>query len=386
MFNNRMNAVGFGCAVAMIAGVTNRVFGQERIALMPVYSVEAFRVNSVPVSGGSVGSVTVAPGDVITAKILIRNWSPSGQKLRSYQAQLDPAGYSSGTSGSVKPAGHDPGVANDANAFVDLKDPDFVHKGLQSIPICDTASDGYRWLNVLLNAEEGPVSEQDGKKHVCGTLMLQASPDAAGTFTIGFVEEPMTSGLLDPGNQLILPIGYEPLTVEVRPGVRWLRIETSDPPTGAIDGRLMISSAGKSDAAWKTIKLVFNSDAAGLTAEDLLVEDGTSSPPKITGMESKGTDVTITMDRGIRANAWTTITHKASGTFTRIGRLPGDASNDGRADGDDLMVLIRGLNGAENLPPYRGDLDGSGKLDARDALRVIDLLTQKHPDRTRLAK
>lgn len=372
-----------GSVVALVAGV---VSAQERIALMPVYFLEVVSVNSVSIPNGPVSTVAVAPGDVMTVKIMIRNWSPTGQKLRSYQVQIDPAGYASGTTGTLQPAGHQPGTANDANAFIDLNDPDFVHKGLQSIPLTDSASEGYRWLNVILNAEEGPVCAQDGKKYYCGTVKLQASPDAAGTFKIGLVEEPAISGLLDPTNVPILPIGYEPLTVEVRPGVRWLRIESSDPPSGAIDGRIKLSSAGKTDPAWKTVKLVFNGDAAGLSAQDFVVEDGSSSPPRIAGLQGHGSEVVITLDHGIRTGAWTTITHTGSGSFSRIGRLPGDASNDGHTDADDLMVLIRGLNGTENLPPYRTDLDGSGDLDARDVLRMIDLLTDQHPTRTRLTK
>ncbi len=383
---NRMHRIGIGWVVVLIVGLATRSRGQDRVALMPVYSLEAFAVNSVPIPEGPKGTITVAPGDVITAKILIRNWSPSGQKLRSYQAQIDPAGYSSGTAGTVKPVGHNPGLPNESNAFVDLNDPDFVHKGLQSIPICDSASEGYRWLDVLLNGDEGPVSAQDGKKFACGTLMLQAAPDASGTFKIGFVEEPGTSGLLDPENQLILPIGYDSLAVEVRPGVHWVRIESSDPPNGAVDGRLTLSSAGRSDASWKRIKLVLSCEAGSLKADDFVVADGTASPPKIVSVDAQGNELVITLDRGIRENTWTTITYPPSGTFVRIGRLEGDVSNDGRADANDLMVLIRGLNGEESLPLYQGDLDRDGVQDARDVLRIIDLLTRQHPARTRLPR
>jgi len=386
MVDNRKTVVRLECALTLVILIAGVVRAQERVAFMPVYSVEAVAVNSVSIGKAPVGTVAVAPGDVITVKLLLRNWSPSGQKLRAYQVQLDPAGFESGTSGAIKPVGHNPGNANDANAFIDMNDPDFVHKGLQSIPLTDSAAAGYRWLDVLINGDQGPVSAQDNKKFYCGTVRLQASPDASGTFKIAVVEEPATSGLLDPGNEPILPVGYEALTVEVRPGIRWLRIESSDPPNGAIDGRITLSSAGKSDPAWKTVKLVFNSDAAGLTAQDFTVEDGSSSPPQMTGIRANGSEVIITLDRGIRSGVWTTITHKASGSFSRIGRLPGDASNDGRADADDLMVLIRGLNGAENLPLYRSDLDNNGVLDAHDVLRVIDLLTDKHPNRTRLPK
>ena len=74
------------------------------VLLMPVFSIEAVEVNSVPITGGPVPKITVAPGDVITAQIFIRNWSPQGQKMRAYQAKIDPAGYTSGTSGKERSA------------------------------------------------------------------------------------------------------------------------------------------------------------------------------------------------------------------------------------------------------------------------------------------
>ncbi len=357
--------------------LTGGARAQDPVLLMPVFSLEAYEVNSLPIPNGPATKITVGPGDVITAKIMIRNWSPNGQRLRAYQAKLDPAGFSSGTAGKVLPAGFSPGTNNDANAFIDVKDPMYVHKDLASIPLVDSASEGYRWLNVLLDGEFAPISAQDGKKYYCGTVKLQPSPDAEGTFKIGLSEEQMASGLLDPGNEPIVPLGFEPLHVEVKSGVKWLKIESSDPPNGAVDGRIQLSTAGKQDPAWNTVILQFNADVGDVAAADFEVNDGTPSPPKITGVETSGSQVLITLDQGIGSGVWTTIKHKGSDSFIRIGRLSGDVSNDGRTNADDLMVLIRGLNRDSNLPLYRADLDADGKVSARDALKMIDLLTQK---------
>jgi len=348
----------------------------EPVLLMPMFSIEAFEVNSVPISTGPAAKITIAPGNVLTAKILIRNWSPQGQKLRAYQAKIDPAGFTSGSSGSLMPVGHTPGTNNDANAFIDVKDPNFVHKGLGSIPLVDSASEGYRWLNVLLNLEEAPLAVQDSKKYYCGTVKLQASDDAAGTFTINMVQDNFASGLLDPANEPIVPLGYEALQVEVKAGVKWLRIDSSDPPNGAVDGRVLLSAAGKNDPAWNTIILQFSSEVGEATAADFEVTDGSNAPPKITKVETSGTQVLITLDKPIRTGVWTTVKHKGSSSFTRIGRLAGDVSNDGHTDANDLMVLIRGLNGGIKLPLYQADIDADGAVSTRDALRMIDLLTQ----------
>jgi len=353
----------------------------DPVLLMPVFSLEAVEVNSVPIASGPVAKISVAPGDVITAKIFLRNWSPQGEKLRGYQAKIDPAGFTSGTSGSVKPRGHNPGTPNDANAFIDTKDPKFVHYGLDSIPLVDSGADGYRWLNVILDPDKAPVAAQDSKKFSCGTVKFQPSADAAGTFTIALMEENMASGLLDPANTPIVPLGFEPLQIEVKQGVKWLRIESSDPPNGAVDGRLVHASGSKDDKSWKSVLLQFSGEVGEVTASDFEVSDGSSSPPKLVKVESSESQVLATLDKPIRSGAWTTITHKSSGTSTRLGRLSGDVNSNGRCDAEDLMVLIGGLNGTEKLPLYSADLDSDERVQADDALQLIDLLTQKRTRR-----
>lgn len=369
----------FPVIVASIWGIT--ASGQEvakpadPVLLMPVFSLEAFEVNSVPIKNGPVAKISVAPGDVITAKIMLRNWSPQGQKLRGYQAKIDPAGYTSGSSGWIKPVGHNPGTQNDANAFIDTKDPTFVQRGLGSIPLVDAGAEGYRWLNVLLEPEKGPIAQQDGKKYTCGTLRLQASPDATGTFSIGFMEENLASGLLDEANAPIIPLGFEPLQIEVKSGVKWLRIESSDPPNGAVDARIH----KKDETAWKSVVLEFKNDVGEVSPSDFEVMDGSGSPPTISAVEASESQVLITLDRAVRDGTWTTITHKASSSMTRIGRLAGDVDNNGRSDADDLMVLIEGLNGNSKLTSYAADLDGNGTFQTKDALMLIELLNKKRP-------
>jgi hypothetical protein len=100
--NRKLFFVTLGSTLLLALGGTIAL-AQDPVLLMPMFSIEAFEVNSVPIKNGPTAKITVAPGDVITAKILIRNWSPQGQKLRGYQAKMDPAGYKSGTTGTVHP-------------------------------------------------------------------------------------------------------------------------------------------------------------------------------------------------------------------------------------------------------------------------------------------
>ena len=82
-----------------------------------------------------------------------------------------------------------------------------------------------------------------------------------------------------------------------------------------------------------------------------------------------------TLDGFINLLVWTTFTHDASGTSTRIGYLPADVDNGGVSNASDVLTLIDHLNAAiDPLEVYQTDIDRSGAVNASDILRVIDLL------------
>jgi len=341
----------------------------------PTYSIEAVAVNDIPIPGGSANRVSISHGDVVTAKIFIRNWSPGGEKLRAYQIKINDASYATGEQGVVQPVDFQMKPDKDPNAFIDESDPQWVHHGHPTIPLTDSASLGYRWLSVLLDPYGGPVSAQDGKKFSCGTVKLTPSPNAKGTFTIALVEDPYTTGLITTDNQQVVPIEYERLSVELQPTARWRRMLSSDPPDGAVDAR----SASKSSATggpWTTVRLVFNADAGSVKVDDLVIQDGSPTPPRIQNVSTDGSTLTVLFDRPIQPGAWTTITHKNSSTTTRIGRFPGDVDGDGKADTRDMLTLLDAVNGGRKLPDYRFDIDGNGTLGPGDVLRLLDVITE----------
>ena len=350
--------------------------GEGPVAV-PTYSIEAVEVNGIAIAGAPVKEVAVAPGDVITAKFFVCDWSPAGEKLRAYQIKVDDASYSTGDQGVVQPVGLQANPERDPNAFIDESDPRWVHYGRPTIPIVDSASPGYRWLSVLLDPYEGPVSAQDGKKFSCATLKLTPSANAHGTFNIAMVEDPFTTSLITTDNEQIPTVNYERLTVKVSREIRWRRLLSSDPPDGAVDAR---RTPGKS---WNAVRLSFNCESGNLSPDDVIIEDGTPSPPRVKRVVGEGNEVTIELDRPIRAGGWTTITHKASKTTTRVGSFPGDANGDGRADSKDVLTLVRALNGSELMPIHRSDVDGNGSLGAGDLLAVLDLVAIPSSPRTR---
>jgi len=340
----------------------------------PTYSIEAVAVNDIATPGGPTGTVSISHGDVVTAKVFIRNWSPGGEKLRAYQIKINDASYASGEQGVVQPVDFQMNTDKDPNAFIDEADPQWVHYGHPTIPLTDSASPGYRWLSVLLDPFGGPVSAQDGKKFSCGTVKLTPSPNAKGSFTIALVEDPYTTGLITTESEQIFPIEYERLTIVVEPTARWLKVLSSDPSDGAVDARTTSKSSG-TGGSWTTVRLSFNADSASVTANDLIVQDGSRTPPRIQKVSSDGIALTVQLDRPIQPGAWTTITHRSSSTSIRLGRFPGDVDGDGKADTRDVLTLLNAVNGGQKLADYRSDLDGNGTLGPGDVLRLLDVIT-----------
>jgi hypothetical protein len=369
--------VGTAASLALAAGVRAQV---------PTYSLEATEVNGEPLPKGPTGKVSITPGDVFTAKIFVRDWSPNGEKLRSYQVTLDSAGFDSGDSGRIEPVGYRAARSNPQNAFIDGSDPTYVHQGFHTLPSVDSTASNYRWLTVLFNDEESPVSAQDGKKYSCGAVRMVAADDAAGTFTIGFVTDPNFTLLATPDNELIGPVEFENLVVHVEPPTHWLRIQTSEPVSGAIDARMLRS--GRESCRWNSVQVNSSGDASSLTRDDFEVQDKTRNPPKITRIEfaknSAGAAI-LHLSDGIAKGQWTTIVHRPSGTYTRIGCLPGDVNNDTVVDGRDVLLLIDAFNGRTRLNERQSDINGDGATSAQDLVELVDALAHQSLGPTQLA-
>ena len=193
------------------------------IAQEPVFSVEAVEINAVPIPGAPVSQVAALPGDILTTEIYVRDWSPSGEDLAGYQAQIDPTTYLSGSAGNVQPVNYETTQktrsGNKENCYIDREHPRHVHAELEHLPLVDHRSKGYRWASLVLGGEKGPISDQDGSKYYCATLKLQVSDDAQGTFTISLMEGANQSGLRDSNGRPVFPVQIEALTVVVSPNL-----------------------------------------------------------------------------------------------------------------------------------------------------------------------
>ena len=366
-----MTRVGFLWTMAGFSALASAQF--------PTLSLEVTELNGKPLLDGTRARVTAVPGDQMLVKILLRDWSPNGERLRSYQATLDPATFASGTAGKVQPAAFGEATPNPENAFIDGNDPIYIHKGLHTLPLAESSTPDYHWITVLFEGDQGPISKQDGKKFSCGSLRIKVSDDAAGSFTIKLYEDAETTMILDPNNERILPLRFEPLVVNVLPASGWVRINASDPPSGAIDARDHRKSKGSKP--WYTVRLTGFVSAEGLSVGEFSVNDGTSNPPRIAKLTVDGSTANLLLDRPIQPGRWTTITHQGSATSVRINAKTGDVNNDGVFDAKDVLALIDALNKKMTLAAFQADVNNDGRVDGQDLARLINLLASSDEGR-----
>ncbi|MCH7884790.1 MAG: S8 family serine peptidase [Planctomycetes bacterium] len=155
-------------------------------------------------------------------------------------------------------------------------------------------------------------------------------------------------------------------------------IVSSSPATCAIDARIPHDPSDDSlRLGWRSFELTFAGEVFDLTPADFAVStDGAgtaaSAVAVVDALSPK--TVRVELDAVIEVGAWTTITHKASGTSIRLGFLPGDVNGDGVTNSSDLFVLTDVLKGfGPPLPDSSLDLDRSGQLTPADLLQIIDL-------------
>ncbi len=374
-----------------------------------VLALKAVKVNDEVIA--PTDTVDVCPGDTVETEILLSDWSANGEQLVLWQVQLDSEGYVSGSEGTVLPHGYDaplivqecksdvdcseglhcdfgcgsvidgrcvgPDYDPPPGAFIDTLRADYVYAGSISIPGVDLCATGpnYRY-GALYFSGPSPVYAPPPKYG--GTLILDVSKDASGTFVIAFL--PGTQTLMkDENNHNILPLELQSLAVNVATGGGLpCRLAESDPPNCAIDPRQPSSPSGANTAGWDRISLTFDSDTSGLSEADFEVDDLTPSPPQIQTLTPSPTGETLTVvfDRRIRTGRWTCVTYLLRPKTTCVGFLPGDIDGNGTSNAEDVSLLIEHINGTLDPPlaTWQCDLDRSGNCTAADLLRAIDLL------------
>lgn len=207
-------------------------------------------------------TISAEPGDRVTAEVFVCGWNAdeSGSRVRTLQVTLDVAtGALSGVTGSILPNGWDapffpttcdsdadcpdpeypvcsasifrcvgpdfnpvnplPNPPNDDGTFIDAIRSDFVLQGFQPI-----AAIRFWDINISFGATSvmgtGPADPGCANPKYAGTINFVISPDACGSFVLGFrsgVEESfleLVQGPSDPESLVVPPTAF-PLTINV---------------------------------------------------------------------------------------------------------------------------------------------------------------------------
>lgn len=344
---------------------------QDATALNPTFSLRAVSINGSPVIGDGLDHVVARPGDEVTCEIFIRNWSPDGERMRAIQGEIDHITYTSGESGAVQPCGWRQttlqGQKNTNHARIDMTHPRFIYRGEQIVPLTPSHNPDYMFISVLISGD-GPLCPQNSLNYYIGTLDLCISDDAQGTFTIDFVKGDQHTTMRTTAQMPIGPVETENLKIEVGDKDRPIWISESEPGFQAVDARDPQSTGAR---GWDRFQLVMNDSAGSVEGANFVVTDESESPPQVKDVKVDGRRVTVILDRPIAPDGWTKLTHQPSGSFTRVGRFFGDVDADTMHGPKDIRLLTSVLNGRENLPPYRSDINGDGQVDARDMLALI---------------
>lgn len=168
----------------------------------------------------------------IRFEIRLSGWDPDQDgepRLGLYEVTLDPAGLTSGERGSLRLAevpclDNDDCLATsiclptgrcdaDGSLNVDEQHPDYVFSGLPTISGGDPA--GFRFASLLFDEVDQVIDP--GESRYVGTLILELSADALGTFTMPILSE---QSLLRGGPANDSPIaipGFQPAVITILP-------------------------------------------------------------------------------------------------------------------------------------------------------------------------
>jgi hypothetical protein len=367
------------------------------------------------------GNLAIVPNDLIETEIYISGWGgelPFPDGVRTVQAELTGRiGFQSGENGTVLPsgwvapltpipcsvdadctadtrypicgepntgcrgAGHDP----ELGAFITISRPDYVFNGLDSIFAVDLSNPNYRYA---VTATRGDVTVDTGVARYVGTLIVRASANACGVFTVGFQSaNSFIAGGLDPTNRVPLS-SLQPLVLTV--GSCALQLLDCDPNHCITDSRQphQLDNAAARETM-NNFVAHFSGPTVGLAAASFTI---TQVPPVgvlpgFTSVTNVGNDSTIVLNRRINANVYTCIRHNLSNKQCCFGVLPGDA--DGllippeppnrtyRTQPNDIFAIIDNLEGeiVPALTPEKCDMDRSNLCTPADLLREVDMLT-----------
>ncbi len=400
----------------------------------PTVALKAVAINGSPIPASR--SVSVVPGDTITAEIFLSNWTTTVERLLGYQTAISGDVLVGGQRGNIMPVGWDRPLtqADDIGCTTTAVDMDCLPSTdcPAEFPCCDVFF-GDRGVCVGLNHDpsqgvfidvdradfvfmnpntgtlypivmgvdyQGPqirhtaglVSPSDAQAYSIppkygGTLILQVSDDACGMFSMNFLLD--GTDLLNQDGFPIPNVSRRQLSVTVTsPGAAsgqcsCLNVVATDIPNCTIDGRQPTDPDGSNNQIPRSVTFTFDcadttSIASTLNFSRSFSPDANS--PILATATPNGSDVTVSLTGPMREQSWNCITFDATGEGVCLGIMPGDVNSDARSQSfggvelNDISALEECLNNPGTCTLFQCDIDRSGVCGPRDLLREIDLL------------
>ncbi len=379
------------------------------LSVAPCASAEAavLALKAVKRNGAAIvptSSLTVEPGDRIEAEILLSGWGtdlPQGVVL--VQATIaGSAGFRSGGNGTMLPCGWDaplyPIACSDSESCpIDYPScaaaacqqcvgsnhepqqcafarPDPPHVFCEPFPCNDVQMCTLDYRYRVMTDESGlPVP---GIPFYIGTLIVEASANACGTFTIGFVPDQSFIEGWDAGGFVRVYPSLQAMSVQVSSCVPYPI--ACQPEHCNIDARIAYDPNNPTIRyTTNTLVMQFSESTEGMTRDDFqVIVYGTGALPSISEVMTEGDLITIVLNQRIRPRNWTCIRHKLSDRQCCMGSMPGDVDWSGVLEFADVFELLSNLE-VDVQPPLRieqCDTDRSGVCAPGDLPMLIDLV------------
>jgi len=323
-----------------------------------------------------------------------------------------------------------------SSAFIESSRPDFLFFGIQSEDVVAfLPSDDVEFTSFIYNTSFSVLDV--GIRRYLGTVLLEVSPDAAGTFNISFFKNSGATYVVDADRVQILDATYQDLIIDIpdcnpndsdQDGVPNLTDNcpavanadqadcdnngvgdacdqlcdghlamTTVPPDGTVDAREDVDVETAAMVGYSQFDATFSclvgippgGDPPGTA--DFDVTDSNSQDIPLTDATAQDTchfDYDLTLGTLIPPGEWTTISitveelhataAPASALLTSdVAFLPGDVNGSRLTDEADVASLQIALDLAAPLTPVTElslDIDRSGGLTAFDLIREMDLL------------
>lgn len=267
-----------------------------------------------------------------------------------------------------------------STAFIEKARPDWLFFGKATITDLAllTFFGDYEFSSVLFSPTADATTDTGIRRNL-GTILVQATPTASGTFTVQFLKDSNLTFVND-ANAAALDGGYvyQDLIINFPVSTaQCSQIVAADPVNCDVDGRQPHDIGNTVPAQGITsIDLVLSAPCSAntLTPADfsLSVNPPGGTPPTITGVGGSGNNATLTLSGPILPDKWTCIM-RTGGNQVCVGFLPGDVNANLVANTADVTAAISSLNGMVPEPLLATDTNRSTVHTAEDLVRILDI-------------